>query len=87
VKKWFPMVKNASLHTKDLPSKPSVVAFFDRCCNRHQLKKCCSIECNIVNHQGFPKAIFDTIHFIPDLVPGKDGHYKTLDPTAWLSDR
>jgi len=44
------------------------------------LIKCGSIECDICKpHVRLPKDIFNTIHFLPDPVPGEDGHYKTLE--------
>ena len=75
--------KDESMSKKSLPSKHGLVAFLNHCCTcRHysfQIKKCGSDTCNMCKQVKLPKEVFDTLHVLPDPVPGEDGHYKNLD--------
>jgi len=52
----------------------------DHCCRRRkylfQIKKCGSSSCSICKPPKLPSDVFQTISFIPDPVPGDEGHYK-----------
>jgi len=41
-----------------------------------QIKKCGSESCSVCGPIRLPKPVFDQLHFLPDPVPGEDGHYK-----------
>ena len=75
--------KDESLTKKNLASKQGLLAFLKHCCtHRHysfQIKKCGSSTCDICKPVRLPKEVFDTLHVLPDPVPGEDGHYKSLD--------
>ena len=50
-----------------------------RCVSQHysfQIKKCGSESCSVCGAIRLPKPVFDQLHFLPDPVPGEDGHYK-----------
>ena len=75
--------KEESLKKKNLPSKQGLMAFLKHCCTRRhysfQIKKCGSSTCDICKPVRLPKEVFDTLHVLPNPVPGEDGHYKSLD--------
>lgn len=75
--------KDESLTRKSISSKHGLAAFLKHCCTCHhysfQIKKCSSETCNICKPSRLPKAVFDSLHTLPDPVPGEDGHYMTLD--------
>ena len=77
------LVKDESLTKKSLPSKPDLVSFFEHCCVCHhycfQIKKCWSVEFTMCKPPKLPRDIFDTIHFLPDPIPGDDDHDKTFE--------
>ena len=64
--------------TKKLVSKKP--AFLEHCCiARHysfQVKKCGIPTCNICKPVRMNADIFSTLHYIPDLIPDSDEHYK-----------
>ena len=74
--------KDESLTKKNLPSKQGFTAFLKHCCTtRHysfQIKKCGSESCGMCGPVRLLKDVFDQLHFLPDPVPGDDGHYKTF---------
>ena len=45
----------------------------------HEKFKKQSDTCDIFKPVKLPKEVFDSLHVLPDLVPSKDGHYKTLE--------
>ena len=74
--------KDESLTKKNLPSKQGLTAFLKHCCtSRHysfQIKKCGSESCGMCGPVRLPKEVFDQLHFLPDPVPGDDGHYRAF---------
>ena len=74
--------KDESLTKKNLPSKQGLTAFLKHCCtSRHysfQIKKCGSESCGMCGPVQLPKEVFDQLHFLPDPVPGDDGHYRAF---------
>ena len=72
--------KDESLTKKNLSSKQDLSAFMKHCCvSQHysfQIKKCGSESCSVCGPIRLPKPVFDQLHFLPDPVPGEDGHYK-----------
>ena len=75
--------KDESLTKKELSSKQDLKVFLEHCCTcRHysfQIKKCGSLTCTICKPVRLPKEVFDSLHVLPDPVPGEDGHYKSFE--------
>lgn len=45
-----------------------------------QLKKCNNCAyCTVINPPRLPVAEFQSLHFLPDPVPGGDGHYQSFE--------
>ncbi|XP_065895962.1 uncharacterized protein [Dysidea avara] len=69
-----------TLQKEALDKKPQLKAFIDHCCRTRkymfQIKKCGSISCCICKPPKLPTEIFQSINFIPDPVPGEEGHYR-----------
>lgn len=67
------------LRKDSLKSHPSVQQFLDHCCReRHYLfciKKCGDLNCGLCKPPRLPLDVFSKICFIPDPIPGVDGHY------------
>lgn len=74
--------REETITKKKLPGKKDLHAFMKHCCvRRHysfQVKKCGSSSCSICKPPRLPKQVFDTLEFLPDPVPGEDGHYKSF---------
>ena len=68
------------LRKDSLAHLPNLKAFLDHCCTRKQyifeIKKCGIATCTICRPVCLPHCIFSEVHFLPDPVPGDDGHYK-----------
>ena len=62
-----------------LEKYPGVVEFLKHCCqSRHYsfaIKKCGQHACTICKPVRMPSDTFSSLHFLPDPIPGKDGHY------------
>ena len=62
-----------------LEKYPGVVEFLKHCCqSRHYsftIKKCAQPTCTVCRPVRMPIDIFSSLHFLPDPIPGKDGHY------------
>ena len=74
--------KDESLTKKNLPSKQELTAFLKHCCTRchysFQIKKCGPKSCGMCGPVRLPNEVFDQLHFLPDPVPGDDGHYRAF---------
>ena len=72
--------KNEPLTKKTLASKQELTAYFRHCCTiRHysfQIKKCGTESCALCGPVRLQKEVFDQLHFLPDPMPGDDGHNK-----------
>ena len=44
--------------------------------NTFQIKKCGSLTCNICKPPHLLQAVFEQIKFLPDPMPGEEGHYE-----------
>ena len=75
--------KDESLTKKELASKEDLKVFIEHCCTvRHytfQIKKCGSLTCSICKPVRLPQEVFDSMHILPDPVPGEDGHFKSFE--------
>ena len=58
---------------------PQLKRFIDHCCHfRHyqfSIKKCGADDCSICQPPRLPPQVFETVHVLPDPVPGEDDHY------------
>lgn len=65
---------------KCLDSHPSLVEFINHCCQvRHYsftIKKCGTTACTICKSVRMPQETFNKLSYLPDPVPGEDGHYR-----------
>lgn len=70
------------LRKHSIQSKPQLKAFLDHCCVKRkyvfQIKKCGSSTCTICKPPHLPSDIFEQIKFLPDPMPGEEGHYKSF---------
>lgn len=75
--------RRESLTAKNIDSKEDLVRFMNHCCShRHysfQIKKCGSDTCMVCKPVRLPSDVFTALHFLPDPVPGVDGHYRSFD--------
>ena len=66
-----------------LKDHPNVVAFLSHCCqSRHYsftIKKCGVSDCSICTPVRMPKDHFDKLTYLPDPVPGQEGHYRSFE--------
>ena len=64
---------------KCLESDPDLVNFISHCCkSRHYsfaIKKCGDPSCSICKPVRMSREMFEKLTYLPDPVPGKDGHY------------
>ena len=69
-----------NLTKKNVQAKPDVCEFMKHCCRiRHysfQVRKCGKPGCFICRPVRMETSVFDSLHFLPDPVPGEDDHYK-----------
>ena len=74
---------NEKHRKKDLPNFPQLVQFLSHCCQvRHYsftIKKCGVSSCSLCRPVRMPREAFDTLSFLPDPVPGEEGHYRPFD--------
>ena len=74
--------KDESLTKNNFPTKEGLTAFLKHCYTSHhysfQIKKCGSESCGMCGPVQLPKEVFHQPHFLPDPVPGDDGHYKAF---------
>ncbi len=63
----------------DLDKFQTLVTFMEHCCQtRHYsftIKKCGEPSCTLCKPVRAPRESFDVLNFLPDPIPGKDGHY------------
>jgi len=76
--------------TKDtLESKPALKEFLAHCCLQHKYMfqvKCESLTCNNCKPPQLTTEVFDHLKFLPDPVPGQEGHYKPVHTSVWNGD-
>ena len=65
-----------------IEDKSELRSFIDHCCKStnysFQIKKCSKIDCNLCKPVRMAPSKFESIEFLPDPIPGDDGHYKTF---------
>ena len=68
---------------KVLKSKEDMCAFIKHCCRvRHysfQFKKCGKALCSICKPVCLDPDTFSSLHYLPDPIPGNDGHFKSFE--------
>ena len=63
-----------------LQTKPALKEFLAHCCVQRkymfQVKKCGSLTCSMCKPPQLPAEVFNRLKYMPDPVPGEEGHYK-----------
>ena len=67
----------------DLPNFPRLLQFLSHCCQvRHYsftIKKCDVSSCSLCRPVRMPQEASNFFLFLPDPVPGEEGHYRPFD--------
>ena len=74
---------NEKHRKKDIPNFPQLVQFLSHCCQvRHYsftIKKYGVLSCSLCRPVRMQREAFDTLSFLPDTVPGEEGHYRPFN--------
>ena len=75
---------------KAIKNKKNFLHFIDHCCQvshySFQVKKCGKPDCTTCKPVRMDPVVFDSLHFLPNPVPGLDDHYKSFEEVYGQSD-
>ena len=75
---------------KAIKGKQDLLRFIDHCCvvthYSFQIKKCGKIDCTVCKPVRMDPAVFASLHYLPNPVPGSDDHYKSFEEVYGQSE-
>jgi len=78
-----PLLQITDSTKKDIEDKPTLLAYIKHCCKAthysFQVKKCGKTDCCLCKPVRMQHSTFKGLNFLPDPVPGIDGHYKAFE--------